>query len=332
MTLETLLEEEIRSMVGGSRWARIGSAVDVLLSLPAEDAGDRRGHRRLVRARGLDPEDGQGHRGALRGAGGEVHREPGDPPARAAGGGPPPSSHHRADLVHLLDGTFLDARWARKVENVAALVAYGVGPDERRRLLGITIGAQKSEKSWTELLRQLTERGLTGVKLVIADAHAGLASAVRHHLPEAKLQRCVVHLQRNALAQTPWRLRGRHGSEITTIFAAQTVAEARKRLEALRAGLGKELPEAMATLDGGFGAATQFYAFPRAHWRRIKTTNGLERLHAEIKRRTKAAGAFPDRTSALRLITAVAIAVTAIWGRRVYLDMSHLNTDQAKAA
>lgn len=232
-----------------------------------------------------------------------------------------------------LDGTFLDARWARRVENVAALVAYGIGPDGKRQLLAITIGAQESEASWTELLAQLTKRGLTGVKLVIADAHAGLAAAVRHHLPEAKLQRCVVHLQRNALAQTPWRLRGRLGREITNIFAAQTVAEASKRLEALRAGLGKELPEAMAILDGGFAAATQFYAFPRAHWRRIKTTNGLERLHGEIKRRTNAVGAFPDRSSALRLITAVAMAVTAIWGQRVYLDMSQLNAaDQAKAA
>jgi putative transposase len=221
-----------------------------------------------------------------------------------------------------LDGTFLDVRWARKVENVAALVAYGIGPDGKRRLLGITIGAQESEESWTELLRQLTERGLTGVKLVIADAHAGLAAAVRHHLPEAKLQRCVVHLQRNALAQTPWRLRGRLGREVTNIFAAPTVGDAKKRLEALRVGLGRELPEAMATLDGGFAAATQFYLFPKAHWRRIRTTNGLERLHAEIKRRTKSVGAFPDRSSALRLITAVAIAVTAIWSQRFYLDMS----------
>ena len=99
------------------------------------------------------------------------------------------------------------------------------------------------------LLRQLTQRGLNGVKLVIADAHAGLAAAVRHHLPEAKLQRCVVHLQRNAFTQTPWRLRGRLATAITNIFAAPTIVEAKKRLEALRVGLGSELPEAMATLE-----------------------------------------------------------------------------------
>lgn len=87
-----------------------------------------------------------------------------------------------------LDATFLDARWARRVENVAALVAYGVGMDGRRQLLAVTIGAQESEASWADLLRKLNERGLAGVKLVIADDHAGLKAAVRTHLPEAKVQ------------------------------------------------------------------------------------------------------------------------------------------------
>ena len=90
-----------------------------------------------------------------------------------------------------LDATFLDARWARKVENVSALVAYAVGPDGHRRLLGITLGPEESENSWSELLEQLLERGLSGVQLVIADEHAGLAAAVRRFLPEVRRQRCV---------------------------------------------------------------------------------------------------------------------------------------------
>ena len=229
-----------------------------------------------------------------------------------------------------LDATFLDARWARRVENVAALVAYGVGMDGRRTLLAVTIGAQESEASWADLLRKLNERGLTGVKLVIADDHAGLKAAVRTHLPEARAQRCVVHLTRNALDKTPWRLRGRVGREVTNIFAALTVSEARKRLEAFKAGLGEQVPEAAACVEGGFAAATQFYAFPQAHWRRIKTTNGLERLHGEVKRRIRAVGAFPDRNSALRLITAVALETTASWGQRIYLDMKLLEADENK--
>src|SRR5262249_24215623 len=157
-----------------------------------------------------------------------------------------------------LDATFLDARWARKVENVAALVAYGVGPDGHRRLLGITIGAQESEESWAELLRQLIERWLSGVKLVIADAHAGLIAAVRHHLPEVRLQRCVVHLMRNILVKAPWRLRARLAREVSHVFEAPSIADARKRLEQLKSGLGAQVPEAMETIEEGFLSATQF--------------------------------------------------------------------------
>ena len=201
-----------------------------------------------------------------------------------------------------LDATFLDARWARTVENVSALVAYGIGLDGKRQLLAVTIGAEESEDSWSDLLAQLNERGLSGVELVVADAHAGLGKAVRKHLPEAPLQRCTVHLQRNVLAKAPQRLRGRLAKAITQVFEAPSKAEAKKRVEALASGLGKQVPEAIACLEGGFEAATHFYAFPREHWHRIRSTNGLERLHGEIKRRTRAVGAFPDRASALRLV------------------------------
>ncbi len=234
-----------------------------------------------------------------------------------------------------LDATFLDARWAREVENVSALVAYGVGLDGHRQLLAITIGAEESEASWSDLLAQLNERGLSGVQLVIADAHAGLAKAVRHHLPEAPLQRCVVHLQRNIVGKAPQKLRARLAKAVWQVFLAPSKAEARKRMAELAAGLGRHLPESMACLDAGFEAATKFYAFPKAHWHRLRSTNGLERLHGEIKRRTNAVGAFPDRGSALRLVTGVALNVTAIWTDRRYLDMSLLKSKEvaiAKAA
>ena len=203
-------------------------------------------------------------------------------------------------------------------------MAYGVGLDGHRQLLAVTIGAEESEDSWSELLAQLTDRGLTGVQLVVADAHAGIAAAVRRHLPEAPLQRCVVHLQRNVLVKAPHRLRARLAREVWNVFQAPSRAEARQRLKALKNGLGRQLPEAMECLEAGFEAATRFYEFPRQHWHRIRCTNGIERLHGEIKRRTRAIGAFPDRASALRLVTAVAIQVTAIWTDRRYLDMSLL--------
>ena len=181
-------------------------------------------------------------------------------------------------------------------------------------------------------MRQFLDRGLTGVKLVIADGHAGLAAAARQALPEAKLQRCTVHLTRNVLAKAPWRLRGRLGKETSAIFEAPNLKEARARMETLKAGLGKQVPEAMQCLDEGFAAGTQFFAFPKAHWKRLRSTNGLERLHGEVKRRIRSVGAFPDRASALRLITAVALEVSGVWGDRRYLDMSLLSSPKTKAA
>jgi transposase-like protein len=230
-----------------------------------------------------------------------------------------------------LDATFLDVRWARKVENVSALMAYAVGPDGRRRLLGITLGSEESEDSWAELLGQLVDRGLSGVQLVIADGHSGLAAAVRRFLPEARQQRCTVHLVRNVTVKVPRRLRKRVAREVGAIFKAAGLTKAKKRLAEVRARWTQELPEAMTVLERGFVAATQFYAFPEAHWPRLRTTNGLERLHAEVKRRIRAVGAFPDRASALRLITAVALRATETWASRRYLDISLLE-DKNEAA
>jgi putative transposase len=225
-----------------------------------------------------------------------------------------------------LDATFLDARWARTVENVSALVAYGVDRSGHRRLLGVSIGAEESEESWSDLLRQLGERGLSGVLLVIADDHRGLANAVKRHLPEARRQRCTVHLERNVLAKVPQRLRARVATQLRTIFNAVSLSDAKRRLHEFGTGLGRQVPEAFGCLQEGFAAASQFYAFPKAHWPRIRSTNGLERLHGEIQRRIRSVGAFPDRDSALRLVTAVALEITRIWADRRYLDINGVNT------
>lgn len=228
----------------------------------------------------------------------------------------------RQEMPYLfLDATYVDARWARSVENVSALVAYGVGLDGHRHLLAVTIGSEESEESWGDLLSQLLDRGLSGVRLVVSDDHRGLTKAVRRRLPEVKQQRCTVHLMRNVMVKAPRRLRGRVARAVVGILHAGSLIEAKKRLATFRAGLGTQVPEALACLEGGFDAATQFFVFPEPHWSRIRSTNGVERLHGEIKRRTRAVGAFPDRQSALRLITAVALEATAVWSDRRYLDM-----------
>ena len=360
LTLEMVLEEELKAMVGARRFERVGSRKDrrngtylrrMLTSLgqielqvprsrengaPADVLGRYR--RRTEDVDDLITEayvQGVSQRGmgevteALMGE--RVSRSTVSRTAKKLDEAVTELKEQPIEGAHpylYLDATYLDVRWARRVENVSALVAYAVGPDGRRRLLGITIGPEESEDSWADLLKQLLERGLMGVRLVIADEHAGLAAAVRRFLPEAERQRCSVHLQRNVLTKVPHRLRKRLAREVSPLFKADGLTEAKKRRDELVARWSKELPEAMEVLTRGFAAATRFYAFPKAHWPRIRTTNGLERLHGEIKRRIRAVGAFPDRASALRLITAVALRRTESWADRRYVDLSLLDSGE----
>ncbi len=357
VALELILEEEIRSMVGAKRWERQAQRVDsrngtylrrlitsmgaVDLEIPRAREGGSAGSALLGRYKRRTPEiddtivSAYVHGASTRDIGQITEALMGEHVGRstvsrvAKSLGDKVEELRKAPIIGpipylFLDATFLDARWARTVENVSALVAYGVGLDGHRQLLAVTIGTEESEASWSELLAQLNERGLSGVQLAIADAHSGLAKAVRQHLPEVPLQRCVVHLLRNVLVKAPQRLRGRLAREVLKILEASSKPEAKKRMATLQMGFGRQVPEAMDCLANGFEAATRFYMFPRQHWRRIRSTNGLERLHGEVKRRTNAVGAFPDRQSALRLITAVALNTTALWASRRYLDMSLL--------
>lgn len=359
VALELILEEEVRELVGARRFERSALRVDhrngtylrrlmtslgtVELAVPRSRAGGAAGAEVIGRykRRTQDVDDAivsaYVHGASTRDVGQITEALMGEQVGRSTVSRVAKSLGEKVEQLRktpivgpvpylYLDATFIDARWARTVENVSALVAYGVGMDSKRQLLAVTIGAEESEESWSELLAQLNERGLTGVQLVIADAHAGIAKAVRRHLPETKQQRCTVHLVRNVLTRTPARLRSRVAREASRVFDAPSKAEARKRMESLAGRLGRQLPEAMECLRNGFEAAAQFYAFPKEHWTRIRSTNGFERLHGEIKRRTRAIGAFPDRASALRLITAVALQVTSIWADRRYLDMSLLSS------
>lgn len=364
LTLEMVLEEELKAMVGARRFERIGSRKDhrngtflrrlltsmgqIEVAVPrSRENGSPAGvmgryHRRTEELDDMIVEAyvsgvSQRKMGEVTGAlmGERVGRSTVSRVAKRLDDAVDALRTAPIEGPHpylYLDATFLDARWARKVENVSALVAYAVGPDGRRRLLGITLGAEESEDSWSELLEQLQERGLSGVELVIADEHAGLAAAVRRFLPEVRRQRCTVHLQRNVLTQVPHRLRKRVARDVATVFQAPGLAEAKKLLAEITARWQRELPEAIKVLERGFAAATQFYAFPEPHWTKLRTTNGIERLHGEIKRRIRSAGAFPDRASALRLITAVALRTTEVWSDRRYLDVSLLEAKEVAQA
>jgi len=364
LTLEMVLEEELKAMVGARRFERIGSRKDhrngtflrrlltsmgqIEVAVPrSRENGSPAGVMGRYQRRTEELDDmiveayvsgvSQRKMGEVTGAlmGERVGRSTVSRVAKRLDAAVDALRTAPIEGPHpylYLDATFLDARWARKVENVSALVAYAVGPDGRRRLLGITLGAEESEDSWSELLEQLQERGLSGVELVIADEHAGLAAAVRRFLPEVRRQRCTVHLQRNVRSKVPHRLRKRVAREVAAVFRAPGLAEAKKLLAEITARWQRELPEAIKVLERGFAAATQFYAFPEPHWTKLRTTNGIERLHGEIKRRIRSAGAFPDRASALRLITAVALRTTEVWSDRRYLDVSLLQPKEVAQA
>ena len=356
LALETILEEELRAMIGAQRYARIGSRKDsrngsymrgLLTSLghievrmprsrnngsPTHVIGayERRVHE-LDDAITEAYVNGVSTRGmsdvteALMSA--NVSRSTVSRVTQRLEEGVEELRQRQLEDEYpyvYLDATFLDARWANKVENVSALVAYGVNAKGHRDLLAVTIGYSESEDSWSEILRQLLDRKLTGVRLVISDDHAGLKAAVRKLLPEAAHQRCTVHFLRNIGAHIPKRLKKRVLREVSAIFNADSLKAAKGLKKAFATRWSKQLPEALACLENGFAASTQFFAFPAAHRVRLRSTNGLERLHGEIKRRTRAVGAFPDRASALRLVTAVALRVTTIWSDRRYLDMSLL--------
>ena len=128
----------------------------------------------------------------------------------------------------------------------------------------------------------------------------------------------------NVLSHSPKRIRKRLASELSAIFKTKSAADAKKAKAEFETRWAKQVPEAVESLKNGFAAATRYFAFPKQHWKRILSTNGVERLHVEIKRRTRAVGAFPDRASALRLVTAVVLHATAIWSDRRYLDMDLL--------
>ena len=224
----------------------------------------------------------------------------------------------------VLDATYVKARWARKVESVPALIAFGVNEDGMRELLAIEVGTEESALTWGDLLQGLIRRGLRGVRLVLSDAHEGIKAAVREKLPEVQHQRCVVHLMRNVGSHVPHRLRERVLGEVSSIFMSETLEDAKNLLAKFKQRWSKELPEAVQCLEGGFPAATQHFAFPKEHHRRIRSTNGLERLNREIKRRTRSIDSFPDRASALRLITAIVLRATESWSKRRYLDMALL--------
>src|SRR6201995_5056750 len=211
-----------------------------------------------------------------------------------------------------LDATYVKARRDHHIVSVAVIVAMAVNTDGRREVLGMTIGNSEAEPFWTEFLRSLTRRGLRGVKLVISDAHEGLKAAASKVL-KATWQRCKVHFLRNALAHAGKGQRQMVLAMINTVFAQETHEAAITQWRTVADQLRAKFPKLAKLMDGAESDVLAFMGFPKAHTKQIHSTNPLERLNAEIKRRTDVVGIFPNEEAIVRLVGAILLEQNEKW-------------------
>ncbi|AMM20109.1 transposase [Frondihabitans sp. PAMC 28766] len=230
-----------------------------------------------------------------------------------------------ADLEYpyvFLDATYCKARVGHRVVSQAVVVAFGVAADGRREVLGFDVGDSENEVFWTGFLRGLKARGLAGVKLVISDAHSGLKKAIGTVFQGASWQRCRVHFMRNVLAIVPKASGEVVASIIRTIFAQPDREHVNTQFDEVTRTLQQSHPKVAVMLDDARVDILAFAGFPVKHWRQIWSTNPMERVNKEIKRRTDVVGVFPNPAALLRLAGAVLVEQHDEWeaGDRRYLS------------
>jgi putative transposase len=211
-----------------------------------------------------------------------------------------------------VDATYVKVRQAGRIVSVAVIVAVGVNTDGRREVLGMDIGPSEAETFWTGFLRKLARRGLRGVKLVVSDAHEGLKAAVAKVLT-ATWQRCRVHFMRNALAHA-----GRSGRRVVSAFIATAFAQddaeaASAQWRRVADQLRPKVPKLAALMDEAEPDVLAYMSFPPQHRTKLHSTNPLERLNGEIKRRTEVVGIFPNEASIVRLVGAILLEQNDEW-------------------
>ena len=225
-----------------------------------------------------------------------------------------------------LDGLWLKRSWGGEVRNVSVLVAIGVGQSGYREILAVSEGAKEDKASWTSFLRELKQRGLKGVQLIVSDRCLGLVENLAEFYPEAKWQRCVVHFYRNVWTAVPTGKVKEVAGMLKAIHAQEDAKAAKEKafqiIEKLKI---MRLARAAEIVESGIDETLSYYSMPSEHWRCLRTNNPLERLMREIRRRTRVVGAFPDGQSALMLVAARLRHVAATkWGTKRYLQMNRL--------
>jgi transposase-like protein len=211
-----------------------------------------------------------------------------------------------------LDATYVKARRDHHIVSVAVIVAVGVNTDGRREVLGMTVGHSEAETFWVEFLRSLARRGLRGVKLVVSDAHEGLKAAITKVL-DATWQRCRVHFMRNALAYAGKTQRRIVSAWIGTAFAQGDAAAARKQWRDVADQARPRVPKLAALMDDAEADVLAYMNFPAQHRAKLHSTNPIERLNGEIKRRSDVVGIFPNEDAVIRLIGAVLLEQNDEW-------------------
>ena len=222
----------------------------------------------------------------------------------------------------IVDALFTKARCDDRVSSKAVLIAGGVRADGFRDILGLAIGDVESFATWNELFGSLKKRGLHGVDFVVSDDHSGLVEAVNKNFIGASWQRCQVHLMRNALGHCPNRERTAFAAAMKLIFSSTDIVDARRHRDELVKRFAKTAAKAVACIENGFDDAMAVMALPEKYRRRLRTTNMMERLNEEIRRRERVIRVFPNEASAIRLIGALLAEMSETWQERVYLDMS----------
>jgi putative transposase len=228
-------------------------------------------------------------------------------------------------------------RWDNgRVVSQAVVIATGVSADGRREVLGSAVGDSETEDFWTDFLRSLRDRGLAGVQLVVSDHHRGLMNAIEAVLLGATWQRCRVHFMRNVLSKVTKGNTEMVAAAVRTIFAQPTGPLVREQVETVAAMLEPQLPAIAEMLRDAREDITAFADFPEAHWRKIWSTNPLERINREVKRRTEVVGIFPNAAALHRLSACVLIEAHDEWQvtDRRYLSeasMAQLNPPEPTA-
>lgn len=211
-----------------------------------------------------------------------------------------------------LDATYVKVRRNHRIVSVAVIIAVGVNTDGRREVLGMDIGPSEAETFWTEFLRKLRRRGLRGTKLVISDAHEGIKAAVTK-LMNASWQRCRVHTMRNALAHAGKSSRRVVAAFMGTAFAQDSADAAKTQWRKIADQLRPTLPKLGRFMDEAETDVLAYMSFPPEHWVKLHSTNGLERLNGEVKRRTDVVGIFPNDEAIFRLVGSILLEQNDEW-------------------